>query len=259
VAIGLPQNVGGQEAPVFTHDALLLIGHGSTVLPGAARPLLAHAEVIRASQRFREVAVCMMLGEPEAASVVRALTSQVVHVVPFFLEDGYFTRIAIPDLLLPFGSASRVIRFCPHIGSHGGIAEVIEDRLLRHCAMFGIDPKSLSVLLIGHGSERNPGRARSLRRHVAALETNGRFGWVRIAYLEEAPSVADALSSARVHVVATVGYLANDGVHATQDLPGLIAAERDQRSTHWPPIHDLGSIGSDEAMPRLIMDQVTPA
>jgi sirohydrochlorin cobaltochelatase len=258
VAIGLPQNVRGQEAPVFTHDALLLIGHGSTVLPGAARPLLAHAEVIRASRRFREVAVCMMLGEPDAASVVGALTSPVVHVVPCFLENGYFTRIAIPDLLLPFGSASRVIRFCQHIGSHGGIVEMIEDRLLRHCAMFGIDPKSLSVLLVGHGSSRNPGRARSLRRHVAVLESRGRFGWVRISYLEEAPSVADALSSARVHVVAAVGYLTNDGVHAARELPALIAAERDQRGTHWPPVHDLGSIGADEAMPRLIMDQVTP-
>jgi sirohydrochlorin cobaltochelatase len=259
VAIGLPQTTDGQEAPVFTHDALLLIGHGSTVVQSAARPLLAHAEVIRASRRFREVAVCMLLGEPDAASVVRTLTSPIVHAVPFFLEDGYFTRIAMPDLLLPFGSASRVIRFCPHVGSHAGITEVLESRLLRHCEMFGIDSKSLSVLLVGHGSAQNPGRARSLRRHVAALEARGRFGWIRIAYLEEAPSVADALSCARVHVVATVGYLANGGIHATQDLPALIAAERDQRGTHWPPVHDLGSIGSDEAMPRLIMDLVTPA
>jgi len=242
---------------VFTRDALLLIGHGSTIAPDAARPLLAHAEVIRQSRRFGEVEVCMLLGEPKAASVFAALTASVVHVVPFFLEDGYFTRIAIPDLLLPFASASRVIRFCRPIGSHGGIAELIQTRVVHHCEMFGIDPRSLSVLLIGHGSAKNPGRARCSRRHAATLEASGRFGWVRVAYLEEPPFLAEALANARGHVVAIVGYLSNEGVHATKDLPGLIATERDQRGTHWPPVHDLGTIGGDEAMPRLIMDQVT--
>jgi len=244
---------------VFARDALLLIGHGSNRLPDAARSLLAHAEVIRETGGFGEVKVGMLSGEPNVASVIGTLTASVVHVVPFFLNDGYFTRIAIPDLLLPLASASRVIRFCPPVGAHRGIATLIETRLLRHCDMFGIDPKSLSVLLVGHGSGKAPGRARTLLRHAATLETGGQFGWVRIAYLEEAPFVAEALASARGHVVAVVGCLANEGKHATKDLPCLIAEERDQRGTHWPPVHDLGSIGDDEAMPQLIMDQVTAA
>jgi sirohydrochlorin ferrochelatase len=88
------------------------------------------------------------------------------------------------------------------------------------------------------------------------LDAKGRFGWVRVAYLEEAPFVAEALASARGHVVAVVGFFANEGAHATKDLPRLIATERDQRGTHWPPVHDLGPIGADETMPRLIIDLV---
>jgi sirohydrochlorin cobaltochelatase len=255
----LAQDGGGEEAPVFTRDALLLIGHGSTVLPDAGRALLAHAEVIRETGRFVEVKAGMLLGEPNAASVFRTLTSPIVHVVPFFLGEGYFTRIAIPNLLLPLASPSCVIRFCPSVGSHDGIAALLESRLLRHCEMFGTDPKSLSVLLVGHGSALGPGRARGLRRHAATLDTGGRFGWVRVAYLEEAPFVAEALASARGHIVAVIGYLANEGIHATKDLPGLLAEERDRRGTHWPPVHYLGEIGADEAMPRLIVDQVTAA
>ncbi len=239
------------------HDALLLIGHGSASLPNAARPLLAHAEVIRESGSFSEVKAGMLLGEPSAASVVGTLTAPIVHVVPFFLDDGYFTRIAIPDLLLPLASASRVIRFCPPVGAHDGIAALIEARLMHHCEMFGTDPRTLSVLLVGHGSARAPGRARTLRKHATALETGGCFGWVRVAYLEETPFVAEALSCARGHVVAVVGYLANEGAHATQDLPGLIAEERLLRGAHWPPVHDLGTIAADEALPGLIMDLVT--
>ena len=241
---------------MFTQDALLLIGHGSTTLPDAAGPLLAHAEVVRASGRFAEVAVGMMLGKPDVTSAFATLTAPIVHVVPVFLEDGYFTRIAIPDRLLPLASGSRVIRFCQPLGSHDGIADLIEARLLRHCALFDTQPKTLSVLLAGHGSSRGPGRARTLRRHAATLESRGRFGWIRVAYLEEAPFVAEALASSRGHMVAIVGYLANAGAHATKDLPGLIAAERAERGAHWPPVHYLGSIGTDEAMPRLIMDCV---
>ena len=134
---------------------------------------------------------------------------------------------------------------------------MIESRIMRHCEMFGIDPKALSVLLIGHGSAKNPGRTLCSRRHAATLEAKRRFGWVRVAYLEEPPFAADALANTRGHVVAVIGYLANEGMHATKDLPDLIATERDQRGTHWPPVHDLGTIGADEAMPRLIIDQVT--
>ncbi len=242
---------------MFNRDALLLIGHGSTIVPDAARPLLAHAEVIRQCGCFGEVGVGMLLGEPDVNAVFATLRAAVVHVVPFFLDDGYFTRIAIPDRLLPFSSGSRVIRFCPPVGLHSGISTLLETRLLRHCEMFGNDPKSLSVLLVGHGSAQGPGRARALQRHAAALEARRLFGRVRVAYLREPPFVAEALASARGHIVAVIGYLANEGTHATADLPGLIAAERALRGANWPPVHDVGTLGTDEAFPRLIIDQVT--
>ena len=243
---------------MFKRDALLLIGHGSTILPEAARPLLIHAEVIRQSGRFAEVEAGMLLGEPNAAAALVSLTAAVVHVVPFFLDDGYFTRIAIPDLVLRLASPSHVVEFCRPVGLHSGIATLIEGRLVRHCEMFGADPKSLSVLLVGHGSSKDTRRERALYRHAMAIETGGRFGWVRIAFLEEPPFVAEALASTRGHAVAVVGYLVNEGAHATNDLPGIIAKERAERGTQWPPVHDLGPIGADPAMPGLIMDLVTP-
>ncbi|MSP00627.1 MAG: hypothetical protein EXR07_06200 [Acetobacteraceae bacterium] len=242
---------------MFTRDALLLIGHGSNSVPNAARPLLAHAGIIRASGRFAEVAVGTLFGEPNVLAAFDELTSAMIHVVPFFLEDGYFTRIAIPDLLLPRISESRVLRFCPPIGSYNGIAGLLEKRLLTHCDLFGTDPKTLSVMLVGHGSAQNPGRARALRRHAATLETKHRFGWVRATYLEEEPFATTTLAASRGHVAAVLGYLVNEGAHATHDLPRLITEERIYRGTTWPPVHDLGSIGADKALPQMILDQVT--
>ena len=234
----------------------MLIGHGSTNAPAAARPLLDHAEVIRSSGRFAEVAVGMLRGQPDAGAAFDGLTAPIVHVVPYFLEDGFFTRIALPELLLPKATGSRVIRFCHPLGTHRGIAALIEARVNRHCDIFGIAPPSLSVLLVGHGSRQNPGRARALRQHAARLETGGRFGWVRIAHLEEPPLVPETLAGARGRVVAVVGYFAIEGMHVVEDLPNLIAREQKLRGTNWPPVYDLGSIGTDEAIPRMLLDQV---
>jgi sirohydrochlorin cobaltochelatase len=253
----LPQIRPLEEAPMFRRDALLLIGHGSATVPDAARPLHAHAETIRQSDRFAEVAIGMVTGQPDATGVFRDLTASLVHVFPFFFEDGYFSRIVIPDLLLPLASAARVVRFCRPIGFHPGIATLLQTRLSRHCELFGTDPKSLSVLLVGHGWAKSPGRSRALPKQAAALESTGRFGWVRVAYLSEPPFVADALAGSRGHIVAVIGCFTNEGTHATMDLPRLIAAERAARGAHWPPVHDLGTIGGDAAIAGLIMDLVT--
>lgn len=241
---------------MYSRDSLLLIGHGSTTQPGAARPLLAHADIVRESGRFGEVAVGMLHGEPSAGAAFDALKSSVVHVMPFFLEDGYFTRIAIPDLLLAQAGNGRVVRFCRPVGAHEAIADLFEARLSRHCDLFGTMPKSLAVILAAHGSARNPGRARALRRHAAKLEALDRYVTIRPAFLEESPTIAETLAGLRGHIVAVIGYFANEGAHATQDLPALISAERAARGTNWPPVHDLGNIGTDAEMPRLIIDQV---
>ena len=245
---------------MFRRDALLLVGHGSINLPEAARPLLAHAEVIRgpaASARSRSA--CSWVSR-DAASVFAHSDRAARPCRPVFSRRWIFHQDCHPR----FALAARVRRrawfdFAGRSDCMTASPTLIEARLMRHCEMFGIDPKSLSVLLVGHGSAQNPGRARALRRHAAALESGGRFGWVRVAFLEEAPLVAEALANARGHVVAVVGYLANEGAHATKDLPRLIAAGTGQRGTHWPPVHDLGSIGADDAMPRLLMDQVAAA
>ena len=251
------RNRDHQEEPLFSRDALLLVGHGSSRKPGAARPLHAHAETIRAMGRFADVAVGMLLGEPSAAAAFQSLSSPVVHVVPFFMEDGYFTRIGIPDLLLPLTGEDRIVRFCRPVGSHDRVADVLQARILRHAEMLGTDPKSVSAVLTGHGSTRDPGRARNLKRHAAKLAATGRFGWVRVAYLEESPLLAETLASGRGHVTAVIGYFANHGGHAKVDLPALIAAERTHRGTVWPPVHDFGTIGDDAGMAELIVDLAT--
>lgn len=68
--------------------------------------------------------------------------------------------------------------------------------------------------------------------------------------------MADALRGWRGLPVAVVGFFAGGGGHVRDDLPAALAAERMARGKSGPPLADLGTVGDDPAMVRIILDQV---
>ncbi len=232
-------------------DALLLVAHGATRFANAGRLLHAHAEVLRAQCRFADVAVGLLNGTPSAAEAMAALAQHVVHVVPFFMEQGWFVREAIPRAL--GDGRDRELRFHNPVGMHPNLADLAVARVQRAC---GADATRFAVLLVGHGSAHAPGRPMALHRHVEALSAAGRFGQVRAAFLAEPPLVADALRDWRAWPVAVVGWFAGEGGHVREDLPASLSAEQAARGDAGAPLLDLGVIADDPAMPRIILDQV---
>ena len=210
-----------------------------------------HADALRAQRRFAGVAVGLLNGEPSVAEALAALVPHVVHVVPFFMEQGWFVREAIPRAL--GDGRGHELRYHAPVGVHRDMATLAAARVLRGC---GSDAARFAVLLVGHGSARAPGRPMALHGHVEALRAAGQFAQVRAAFLEEPPLVADALREWRALPVAVVGFFAGEGGHVRDDLPGLLAAEHAVRGDAGAPLLDLGVIADDPAMPRIILDQV---
>jgi sirohydrochlorin ferrochelatase len=213
--------------------------------------LHAHAGSLRPQRRFAEVAVGLLRGTPSAAEALAALASHVVHVVPFFMEQGWFVREAIPRAL--GGGHGHDLRYHDPVGMHPDMATVAAARAQRAC---GIDTERFAVLLVGHGSARAPGRRMALHRHAGAMSAAGQFAEVRAAFLEEQPLVAEALRDWRARPVAVLGFFAGEGGHVREDLPALLAAEQAARGDAGAPLLDLGVIGDDPAMPRIILEQV---
>jgi sirohydrochlorin ferrochelatase len=241
----------GQVKHAWPDDALLLVAHGSTHVADAGRLVQAHADTLRARRRFAAVSAGLLNGTPSAVAALGMLAPRVVHVVPFFMEQGWFVREAIPRAL---GDAcGHLLRFHDPVGMHAGLAKLAAARVLRAC---GADAGRFAVLLVGHGSARAPGRPMALHRHVAALSATGLFADVGAAFLEEPPLVADALRAWRDRPVAVVGWFAGEGHHVRNDLPAALAAEHAAGGDAGVPLLDLGIIADDPAMPTIILDTI---
>ena len=143
------------------------------------RLLHGHAEVLRAQQRFAAVSVGLLHGTPSAAGALAALSPHVVHVVPFFMEQGWFVREAIPRAL--GHGHGHDLRYHDPVGLHPDLANLAAVRLHQACRT---DAARFAVLLVGHGSARAPGRPMALHRHAEALSATGQFAQVRAAFLK---------------------------------------------------------------------------
>ena len=91
-----------------------------------------------------------------------------------------------------------------------------------------------TLVLIGHGTERNAQSGRIVRRLVARLRPRSGFGCVDCAFLDEEPRIAGVVERAASPHVVLVPFLVSDGWHTRETIPqalGLRGArtERDGR------------------------------
>jgi sirohydrochlorin cobaltochelatase len=244
----LTVNRGG--AHLSANDILLLIGHGSVRYPDAGEAMLRHADAVRATGRFAGVEVALLNGTPSVSEALGRIGAATVRVVPFFMEDGYFSRVALPRAL-----GGHPALLCPPVGVHDGMAGLIERQALAGCDGLGVPSHGAAVLVVGHGSSSAPGRALALHRHVGRVAGTELFVRVEAACLEESPLVADVLLGLRAHPVVVIGFFANHGGHVRDDVPALIAAEQAVRGDAGQPVRFHGCVTDDPMMAEIILDQ----
>lgn len=230
-------------------EALLLVAHGSARFPDAGRTVQVHAQALQPF--FAEVAVGLLNGRPPAAEALASLRAPVVTIVPFFMEAGWFTQVAVPRALGLAGPLTeregRTLRYVAPLGTHPDMAGVIEARVRRIAGAVS------AVVAVGHGSARAPGRFTALHGHVARLARAGRFDSIEAAFLEEPPFAADAMARRRDGSLAVVGFFAGEGGHVREDLPELIGAECAMREQ---PLIDCGTIAEEPDIARIILELI---
>ncbi len=255
---------------IHSDAALIIVGHGSTVNPDSSSPTHTHAMVLRKRNIFREIVCCFWKEDPSLREVYNMVESKDIYVVPNFISEGYFTQTVIPRELELEGALTqkggRTIRYCPPVGSHPKMTEL----LLRRAAEVapGVPKEKTSLIIVGHGTDLNDNSAKAVKVQVARIR--GTYPEVISAYMEDIPPVAEWDRLTSQPNVVVVPFFISDGLHSYQDIPILLgitsepgaAASQVEIFRHNP--HDLrgrklfyaSAIGTEPLFAEIILDQV---
>lgn len=193
-------------------------------------------------------------GEPAVAAALQSLTPREAVVVPLFLADGHFSRTVLASALTQAMSrmGRETVRVLPPLGLLPGLAEVI-DRAAADCAAReGLEPGRSPLILLAHGSTRNPASRIATQELAQRVGHCGRFSDIRPAFLEEQPSLPEAIGRAQETAIV-VGLFVGTGLHGGTDVTRLMAALGRERAV------DAGSLLSFPGMMELIAAAIQDA
>jgi len=193
-----------------------------------------------------ETAAATLFGSPRIEDVVAGLRSSPIVVVPLFMTRGV-TYGVLEDRLANLPACERIV-LCRELGSHPGLAGHVAADAGRALHGLGWRPQETGLLLIGHGSQRHAASRRSTERLVQEIARQKLFADTSAAFLEQQPTIQEAVAASAAERVLAVGCFAEAGRHATWDVPKRLRLCG--RRTAYS-----GSIGACDWVESLVLDQ----
>ncbi|MDE2380117.1 CbiX/SirB N-terminal domain-containing protein, partial [Bradyrhizobium sp.] len=120
------------------------------------------------------------------------------------------------------GRAGREVEMLTPLGLDPGLPDVVLQQASDAARVHGFAPEACIVILLAHGSQRNPASRQSTEQMARAIEQRAIFRKVEPAFLEELPSLGDVAASVKGPAVV-VGMFSGEGLHGARDAPRLVA------------------------------------
>lgn len=213
--------------------------------------LAVHARRLAALKRFTQVRVACLRGAPRLAGVMAELTAERVYLAPMLMADGFLVRTALSAAISELGREAARLRVAPVLGRNPRLAE----RLLEHGLAAARDrrwaPESARLLVIGHGTRRDRKSRATAFTHAMEIANRGVFARVSAAFLEDRPTLAEAVAGDTSRLVA-VGLFADAGRHGEDDVHRALSAL-------GRPYAYAGAIGRVPAIAGLVLEQLALA
>jgi sirohydrochlorin ferrochelatase len=204
---------------------LLLAAHGERRTDADNAGMARLARSLADKSGAAEIGFGFIKGSPTVDDAIGTLSSSDIVVYPLFLSDGYFTRVALPRLVeqAKRQDATRTISILPPLGLEPALADVIADEAAAAAHSRANLPAETSIVLLAHGSKKDQASRMATERLADRLRQRQCFyDDTRIALLEEAPSLADAIEGMSGPIVV-VGLFAGEGMHGVDDAGRLVA------------------------------------
>ena len=231
---------------------LLLAAHGERRTDADNGVVVRLARTLADKGVAAEIGFGFIKGSPTVDEAIGALSSRDIVVYPLFLSDGYFTRVALPQLVEEARrqSAGRRIRILPPLGLDPALAGVIADEAAAAAHYRANLPTEVSIVLLAHGSKKDQASRVAAERLADHIRQRQSFCETRIALLEESPSLAEAIEGMS-GLIIVVGLFAGEGMHGVDDAKRLVAElSRDD-------IMLIGPVGTFAGIETVIVSAVT--
>lgn len=209
--------------------ALLIVAHGSTDREVDNDAIVAIGEHLRQDGAFAEVGVGFIKAKPEAADALAELRAQSVVVVPLLIGEGVFYRRVLPrklgcealEALATCVVGEKRLIYAHAAGVHPAMIELVRRRVDGARDAFAELPERPRLLLVGHGAAGSAASSLPTRERAERLREDGDFAEVRVAFLDEAPFLADEVDAMGGDVLVVPDFV-GEGLHTLTDIPAAI-------------------------------------
>ena len=267
-------------------QALVIVAHGSHLNPDASTPTYAHADTIRESGAFEEVATAFWKEEPAFSEVLRTVEADEVYVVPLIISEGYFTEQVIPRELsldgwdvnewdsdgtsathatFELADIGKTVHYCGPVGTH----EAMTDVIVRRAESVTDNPDvgdGFGLAIVGHGTKRNENSAKAIEYHTERVRSLDRFDEVRALFMDEEPEIDDVTEFFESDDIVVVPLFVADGYHTQEDIPEDMGLTDDHRTGYDVPttvdghrIWYAGAVGTEPLMAEVVLERTADA
>lgn len=203
--------------------ALLVLAHGERLEGQANEAVHLIVSTLRQRKVADEVGAGFLSATPSIEDAAARLTAARVLVYPFFMAEGHFLRIACDRLRR---AATRngegcTLQFLRPLGTDPRLAELVAMRAAAAASEHGFAFSDTALVLLAHGSLRHGASQAATDALVERVRALGRFGRVCGAFLEQPPSLLDALAD-HAGAVVVAGLFVGDGLHGQADMQKLL-------------------------------------
>ncbi len=226
------------QQPDLSAATLVVLGHGTTMNPDSAAPVLQHVAELRRRLCCAEVREAFWKQPPQIKDVLAGIQALRVIIVPLFISEGYFSDVVIPKELGfgdAEGEAARVLQrgeqtliYCKPVGSHPSMTDVLLSRATKVVAKFPFPraprPKDITLFIAGHGTERNPNSRKPVDLQVEMIRAKDLYADVQAVFMDEDPRITAVHALAQTKNVVVVPFFISDGLHVQEDIPVMLGA-----------------------------------
>ncbi len=223
----------------MSFDALI-VSHGQPSDPDVGEAeiaALAAAVAAHLPEARIEGVTLAATGRIESLSAARP--SALIY--PMFMADGWFTQVQLPKRLAD-GVGPQLVSF----GLDCTLPMLAANWLRRVCTDRTLEPSKTDLVIAGHGSGKSRRVSEATRAFADRVAEDFGPRSVRCGFVEENPSVTDALCGLGANAICLPFFAAKRG-HVLDDLPEAVAASGFTGVV-------LDPIGLHRDVPRMIAD-----